>query len=78
MHSSTTVALSLLASAPAANAWGVIGHATVANIATNYLTSGAQTFVSNLLGSGVTMASVASWADTFRYTSGGHFSAPFQ
>ena len=62
---------------PAAFAWGTVGHATVATIAQSYLTSQAQTYVSGLLGSGVTMASVASWADDYRYTTAGKFSAPF-
>lgn len=73
----TSIVIPILA-ASGAQAWGTVGHATVATIADNYLTSQAKTWVSGLLGNGVTMASVASWADTFRYTKGGRFSAPFQ
>ena len=69
--------LSTLSSVQLAAAWGVVGHATVATIAQSYLTSQAQTYVSGLLGSGVTMASVASWADDYRYTTAGKFSAPY-
>ena len=68
----------LLLFSPSAHAWGTLGHATIAAIANNYLTSGAQTYVSNILGAGVTMASVASWADDYRYTTAGKFSAPYQ
>ena len=76
MHLLTTSVITLLAAHHAA-AWGVVGHATVATIANNYLTSQAQTYVSGLLGSGVTMASVASWADDYRTTTAGKFSAPY-
>ena len=79
MHSSSsTLAASLLLALPCAHAWGTVGHATVATIANNYLTSTAKTYVSGILGKGVTMASVASWADDYRYTTAGKFSAPFQ
>ncbi|KAL9597154.1 MAG: hypothetical protein Q9219_005320 [cf. Caloplaca sp. 3 TL-2023] len=77
MQLSIATTLALLASAPIANAWGVVGHATVATIADHYLTSQARTYVTSLLGSGVTLASVASWADDYRYTTAGRFSAPF-
>ncbi|KAL9045129.1 MAG: hypothetical protein Q9214_001788 [Letrouitia sp. 1 TL-2023] len=70
-------ALFLLAASPLATAWGTVGHATVGTIAQHYLTPAAQSYVSGLLGSGVTMASVASWADDYRYTTAGKFSAPF-
>ena len=70
--------LSLFALAvPQAIAWGSVGHATVATIANNFLTSEATAFVSSVLGSGTTMASIASWADTYRYTSAGAFSKPY-
>lgn len=77
MHSSI-FALSLLASSQCATAWGTVGHATVAQIADHYLTAKGKTYVSNILGSGVTMASVATWADSYRYTTAGKFSAPYQ
>lgn len=78
MYYHITTALALLSLSPRARAWGVVGHATVATIATNYLTPAAKTYVSSILGPGVTMASVASWADDYRYTSAGRFSAPYQ
>ena len=78
MQTVTPILLSLLLCTPTALAWGVLGHATVATIAENYLTSAAQTYVSSILGHGVTLASVASWADDYRETRAGKFSAPFQ
>ncbi len=77
MHKSTFTALAWLAASSGANAWGVLGHATVAEVASHYLTSQAKTYVSGLLGAGVSMASVASWADEYRSTSAGRFSAPY-
>lgn len=72
----TSIAIPILVAA-GAQAWGTVGHATVATIADNYLTAETKTWVSNILGNGVAMSSVASWADTFRYSKGGRFSAPF-
>ena len=77
MRSCTSTALTLLAYSSGTVAWGTSGHATVALIADNYLTPTAKTWVSNILGSGVTMASVASEPDSYRYTSAGSFSRPF-
>jgi len=78
MHSYLSISISLLLAAPGAHAWGTLGHATVAAIANNYLTSDAKIYVSKILGKNVPMASVASWADNYRYTAAGRFSAPFQ
>lgn len=78
MSSFTLSALALFACTSLAAAWGAVGHATVATIAQNYLTPAGQSFVSNILGPGVSMASVASWADTYRSTAAGTFSASFQ
>ncbi|KAL6721387.1 hypothetical protein ACLMJK_000490 [Lecanora helva] len=75
-HCYSTLALSSVFF-PFAHAWGTLGHATVATIAENYLTSGAKTYVNGILGNGVSMASVASWADEYRYTTAGRFSAPY-
>ena len=78
MHTSTKLAVSVLLALPCAHAWGELGHATVAAIANNYLTSTAKTYVADILGKRVSMVSVASWADEFRSTAAGRFSAPFQ
>lgn len=76
MHLLSSLVLALL-STPGAHAWGALGHATVAQIATHYLHPSTKAYVSSLLGPGVTMASVASWADAYRATPAGHFSAPY-
>ncbi len=78
MHFFTTAALALLLSSPTVSAWGVLGHATVATIANNYLTPAGKTYVAKILGKGITMPSVSSWADNYRSTSAGRFSAPYQ
>ena len=78
MHLFTTLTVSGLLALPCTHAWGTVGHATVATIANNYLTSEAETYVAEILGKDVSMASVASWADDYRYTTAGKFSAPFQ
>ncbi|CAF9917906.1 MAG: hypothetical protein HETSPECPRED_003621 [Heterodermia speciosa] len=68
----------MLASYPCvSSAWGILGHATVAQIASNYLTAQAKTYVAGLLGPGVTMPSISSYADDYRYTTAGKFSAPY-
>ena len=77
MRCSKSITIPLLLTS-GANAWGTLGHATVAAIGDHFLTAQAKTWVSSILGSGVTMASVASWADDYRYTTAGRFSAPYQ
>ncbi|CAM1509800.1 Fc.00g001350.m01.CDS01 [Cosmosporella sp. VM-42] len=58
--------------------WGVLGHATVAYIAQHFLhdevASWAQTVLNDTSSS--YLANVASWADTYRTTSAGKWSAP--
>ena len=78
MLSNPLLALSLLLSMSGVDAWGTLGHATVAAVADHYLTADAKTWVSDTLGSGVSMPSIASWADSYRYTTAGRFSAPYQ
>ncbi|KAJ9391999.1 hypothetical protein DTO063F5_758 [Paecilomyces variotii] len=67
-----------LAATQGTHAWGVLGHATVAYIAQNYVnsevTSWAQGVLSNTNGS--YLADIASWADEYRLTSAGAWSAP--
>ncbi|XWW97676.1 hypothetical protein V2A60_005662 [Cordyceps javanica] len=61
-----------------AQAWGVLGHATVAYIAQNYLTNDTASWAKEVLGddSDSYLASIASWADQYRSTSAGKWSAP--
>ncbi|KAI1142347.1 nuclease S1 precursor [Hypoxylon sp. FL0543] len=74
--------LSLLSAAallPGALAWGAMGHETVAYIASNYVGAATKSYFQGLLGdtSADYLAGVAAWADSYRYTAAGGFSAPF-
>ncbi|KAF3021991.1 hypothetical protein G7054_g4277 [Neopestalotiopsis clavispora] len=74
-------ALTLLSAAalPGAMAWGAMGHETVAYIATNFVATSTKTYFQSLLGDTSTdyLASVASWADSYRYTTAGSFSSGY-
>ncbi|KAJ7720837.1 putative nuclease PA3, partial [Mycena metata] len=61
-----------------AHAWGVLGHATVAYVAQNYLTTEVATWAKGVLNDTSTsyLANIASWADTYRATTAGAWSAP--
>lgn len=73
------VILLLLTAVPYAQAWGVLGHATVAYIAQNYVSPSTAAWAQGILDdtSSSYLASIASWADDFRETTAGAFSAPF-
>ena len=60
-------------------AWGNLGHETVALIAQQYISSATVTFCQNILGdtSDTYLANVATWADSYRYTSAGSYYAPY-
>lgn len=74
-----TYPLIALASAPTAYAWGTLGHDTVAYIASNFVKSSTQAWAQGILGdtSADYLANVATWADSYRYTAAGKFSAPY-
>ncbi|KAI4601086.1 hypothetical protein KJ359_012273 [Pestalotiopsis sp. 9143b] len=67
------------AALPGAMAWGAMGHETVAYIATNFVAASTKTYFQSLLGDTSTdyLASVASWADSYRYTTAGSFSSGY-
>lgn len=67
------------AAAPSAQAWGSLGHATVAYIAQNYVSEEVATWAQGLLAdtSDSYLANIASWADEYRATTAGAWSAPF-
>ncbi|KAL3443362.1 S1/P1 nuclease [Aspergillus insuetus] len=74
-----TLALSCL---PRALAWGAMGHETVAYIAQHFVSPSTAAFCKEILGgasnsSASYLASVAPWADSYRYTEGGEFSSVF-
>ena len=63
---------------PQVSAWGTLGHDTVAFIAQTFISNQTKTFTQSLLNDTSTsyLANVATWADTYRYTAEGTFSAP--
>ena len=76
---SNAAIVGLLSFAPAAFAWGDLGHQTVAYIAQDFLASKTKTWAQGILGdtSANYLANVSTWADTYKYTSPGEFSEPF-
>src|SRR2546429_577988 len=60
-------------------AWGALAHETIAFLATPHLLPATLLFTTSLLGdtSPTHLATVATWADMYRATAAGHFSAPF-
>ncbi|KAK9859276.1 hypothetical protein MYU51_016459 [Penicillium brevicompactum] len=61
-----------------AHAWGVLGHATVAYVAQHYLSESTASWAKEVLddSSSSYLANIASWADEYRLTSAGKWSAP--
>ncbi|KAJ4302636.1 hypothetical protein N0V90_001525 [Kalmusia sp. IMI 367209] len=59
-------------------AWGTLGHDTVAFIAQSFVSNKTAAFAKALLNdsSDAYLANVATWADSYRYTAEGSFSAP--
>ncbi|KAK3676363.1 hypothetical protein LTR78_003638 [Recurvomyces mirabilis] len=74
-----SLALTTLIAAHGVNAWGTLGHETVAYIAQDFVQSATKTWAQSILGDTSTsyLANVATWADTYRYTTAGAFSAPY-
>jgi hypothetical protein len=60
-----------------AYAWGALGHETVAYIATGLVKNETRTWAQGILGdtSPSYLANIATWADSFRKTEEGEFSA---
>ncbi|KAL6898640.1 S1/P1 nuclease domain-containing protein [Trichoderma evansii] len=79
MPSISKVAFTALASVQGAQAWGVLGHATVAYVAQHYLNSATASWAQGVLddSSSSYLANIASWADDYRSTTAGKWSAPF-
>lgn len=71
--------LALLSLAPSVYGWGAMGHQTVGYVAQHYLSSATVTWAQGILGdtSDSYLANAATWADSYRYTTDGKFSAPF-
>lgn len=62
-----------IAYATTAFAWGERGHSVVAEIAQRHLTPKAFAAVEHILGDNESMASVASWADDYKFTAEGKY-----
>jgi S1/P1 Nuclease len=64
---------------PSAHAWGNMGHETIAYIAQNFVKPATATYCQDILGDSSTsyLATVSTWADSYRYTSAGAFSQPY-
>lgn len=60
-------------------AWGAYGHETIAYVASNFVGPSTKSFFQSLLGDTSVnyLASVAAFADSYRSTTAGRFSAPF-
>lgn len=75
----STLLVSALLALPGTHAWGSMGHEAIAYIAQNFLTTATATYCQSVLGDSTTsyLANVATWADSYRYTTAGAFSAPY-
>jgi len=64
---------------PQIRAWGTLGHTTIAFIAQDFVQPETEAYFQNILknSSSEYLANVATWADSFRYTKAGRFSAGF-
>ncbi|KOS22484.1 Nuclease PA3 [Escovopsis weberi] len=78
MPSLATTAVVALAGLNGVNAWGMLGHATVAYVAQNYLDPEVAAWAQSVLNdtSNSYLANIASWADDYRATAAGKWSAP--
>lgn len=78
MLSITTTVIALI-TAPFAAAWGDLGHETVGYIAQNFVKSSTKSWAQSILddSSSSYLANASTWADSYKYTDEGAFSAPF-
>lgn len=76
---SIAAALALASCIPSSRAWGSFGHQVVAYVASEFVSEETETFCQEILSDFSTgyLANVSTWADSFRATSAGRFSAPF-
>lgn len=75
----TSLALTTLLGARAAYGWGALGHETIGYLAANLVKNNTQAWAQNILGdsSHSYLANISTWADSWRNTDEGRFSAPF-
>ena len=71
--------LTSLAALRTTYAWGDLGHETIGYIASNFVKPATESWAQAILGddSSDYLAAVATWADSYKYTDEGAFSAPF-
>lgn len=74
-----SVIASLISLASVVSAWGTLGHDTVALIAQSFISADTKGFAQGVLNdtSNTYLANVATWADSYRNTAAGKFSAAF-
>ncbi|KAF2858186.1 S1/P1 nuclease [Piedraia hortae CBS 480.64] len=72
------VLLPLALAISGAKAWGTVGHETVAYLAQRFVATETKTWAQGILNDTSTsyLANVATWADSFRNTKAGAYSAP--
>lgn len=75
MLSSLTLTFAAL---PGTLAWGTLGHTTVAYLAQSYVSDSTASWAKSILSDNSTsyLANIATWADSYRYTDEGEFTAP--
>ncbi|KAJ2906556.1 uncharacterized protein MKZ38_001199 [Zalerion maritima] len=68
-----------LSALPAVSAWGSLGHVTVATIATHLVSNTTEAYFQGLLNNHgpAYLSSIATWADGYKYSKGGHFTGVF-
>jgi S1/P1 Nuclease len=74
----TLAAMALGAALPSVVAWGGEGHEAIAYVASNFISATTKSKTQKLLNdsSADWLANVATWADSYRYTSAGRWSEP--
>lgn len=75
----TALLVAAAAAVPSVYGWGALGHQTVALLAQQYLLPETISAVQEILNdtTPIYLGSIALWADRFRTTPAGKFSAPF-
>jgi hypothetical protein len=60
-------------------AWGDMAHETTAYVAQSFVTTSTKEYLQKITSDNTTsyLANYVTWADTYRYTSAGEFSAPY-
>ncbi|KAI9788252.1 MAG: hypothetical protein M1816_007018 [Peltula sp. TS41687] len=76
---SITATLALTSSVPVTLAWGSFGHQLIAYVASEFVSDKTESFCQDILSdrSAGYLANASTWADSFRASSAGRFSAPF-